>query len=72
MPIIYLEAERIIERIHKGSILSYRNIIKKMDSYKSQHPGSDMSDVEAAYLLADELGIEIDLDAELQLRKIQR
>lgn len=72
MPIIYLEAERVIERIHKGSILSYRNIIKKMDHYKSQYPGSDMSEVEAAYLVADELGIEIDLEAERQLRKIQR
>ena len=72
MPIIYLEAERVIERIHKGSILSYRNIIKKMDFYKTKYPGSDMSDVEAAYLVADELGIEIDFDAELQLRKIQQ
>jgi len=72
MPIIYLEAEQVIERIHKGSILSYRNIIKKMDHYKSQYPGSDMSEVEAAYLVADELGIEIDFEAERQLHKIQR
>ena len=71
MPIIFLEAENVIERIHRGHAISYRNIIKKMDDYKEQYPGSEMSDVEAAYLVADELGVEIDFDAELQLRKIK-
>ncbi len=70
MPIISLEAENIIERIHRGYVISYRNIIKKMDSYKNQYPISKMSDIEAAYLVADELGVEIDFDAEAQLHKI--
>jgi len=71
MPIIRLEAENIIERIHRGAMISYRDIIKKMNAYKDQYPSSEMSDVEAAYLVADEKGVEIDFDAETQLRKIK-
>ncbi len=70
MPIISLEAENVIERIHRGCVISYRNIIKKMDSYKKQYPGSEMSDIEAVYLVADELGVKIDFDAEAQIHKI--
>ena len=29
MPIIFLEAENVIDRIHRSSVISYRNIIKK-------------------------------------------
>jgi len=58
MPIILLEAENVIDRIHRSSVISYRNIIKKMDAYKAQHPGKEMSDIEAAHLVAAELGIE--------------
>ena len=72
MPIIFLEAENIIERIHDRGVISYRDIIKKMDAYKEKYPGGEMSDVEAAYLVADELNIEIDFDAELQLQKVSR
>ena len=72
MPIIFLEVENVIERIHNCRVLSYRDIIKKMDVYKAQYPGGDMSDIEAAYLVAAELEIEIDFEAELQVRKISR
>ena len=73
MPIIYLEAENVIERIHRSGVISYRNIIKKMDSYKDQYPaGGEMSDIEAVHLVASELGVEIDFEAELQLRKVSR
>ena len=72
MPIIFLEAEHVIERIHRHGVISYRNIIRKMDAYKEQYPGGEMGDVEAAYLVAAELNIEIDFEAELQLEKISR
>ena len=68
MPIIFLGAELVIERIHRARVISYRNIIRKMDELISEYPG--ISDEEAAYLLADKLGMEIDLDAELQLSKV--
>ena len=69
MPIIFLGAELVIERIHRASVISYRNIIRKMDEILAEYPG--IGDEEAAYLLADKLGVEIDLEAELQLRKVQ-
>jgi len=72
MPIIYLEAENIIERIHNCRVLSYRDIIKKMDVYRRQYPGGEMTDIEAAYLVAAELEIEIDFEAEIQTHKITR
>ena len=62
IPIIFLEAENVIDRIHRSSVISYRNIIKKMDAYKAQYPGKKMSDIEAAHLVAAELGIEIDFE----------
>lgn len=68
MPIIFLGAELIIERIHRAQIISYRNIIRKMDEIMAEYPG--ISDEEAAHLLADKLGVEIDFEAELQLSKI--
>ena len=68
MPIIHLGAELVIERIHRSGVISYRNIIKKLDEIKAEYPGT--SEEEAAYLLADKMNIEIDLDAEVQLRKI--
>ena len=43
-----------------------------MDVFKAQYPGGEMSDIEASYLVAAELEIEIDFDAELQTRKISR
>jgi len=72
MPIIFLEAENVIERIHNCRVLSYRDIIKKMDVHRAQYPGGEMSDIEAAYLVAAELEIEIDFEAEVQLRKVSR
>jgi len=63
MPIIFLEAENVIDRIHRSSVISYRNIIKKMDAYKAQYPGKEMSDIEAAHLVAAELGIKIEFEA---------
>ena len=69
MPIIFLGAELVIERIHRARVISYRDIIKQIDEFKKEYPGT--SDEEAAYLLANKLGVEIDLDAELQLRKVQ-
>jgi len=70
MPVIFLEAENVIDRIHRSAVISYRNIITKMDAYKTQCPGT--SDIEAAYLVAAELEIELDFEAELQVRKISR
>ena len=70
MPIIYLGAELVIERIHTSRVISYRDIIKQIDELQKQYLGT--SDEEAAYLLADKLGVEIDLDAELQLRKVHQ
>jgi len=63
VPIIFLEAENVIEKIHNCRVLSYRDIIKKMDAYKAQHPGGEMSDIEAAHLVAAEFGIEIEFEA---------
>lgn len=57
MPIIYLEAENVIERIHRCRVISYRDIIKRMDFYRERYPGGEMSDIEAAYLVATELGL---------------
>ena len=68
MTIIFLGAELVIERIHRVRIISYRDIIRKMDELIEEYP--DIGDEEAAYLLADKLGVKIDLDAELQLRKV--
>lgn len=68
MPIIFLGAELVIERIHQAQVISYRNIIRKMDEIMAEYPG--IGDEEAAHLLADKLGVEIDLDAELQLNKV--
>ena len=61
MPIMFLEAENVIERIHSCRMLSYRDIIKKMDAYRVQNSG--MSDIEAAHLVAAELGVESDFEA---------
>ena len=72
MPIIFIEAEDVIERIHRCRVISYRDIIKKMDVYKAQYSGGEMSDIEASYLVAAELEIEIDFEAEVQVRKISR
>ena len=69
MPFIHLGAELVIERIHRSGVISYRNIIRKLDEIKSEYLG--ISEEEAAYILADKMHIEIDLDAELQLRKVQ-
>lgn len=69
MPIIFLGAELVIERIHRARVISYRNIIRKMDELISEYPS--IGDEEAAHLLADKLGVKIDLDAELQLSKVQ-
>ena len=68
MPIIFLSAELVIERIHRACVISYQNILKKMDELIAEYPG--IGDEEAAHLLANKLGVEIDLDAELQLSKV--
>jgi len=39
-----------------------------MDELIAEYPG--IGDEEAAHLLANKLGVEIDLDAELQLSKV--
>jgi len=70
LPLIFLGAELVIERIHQSGVISYRNIIKKIDEIKAEYPGT--SEEDAAHLLADKMGIMIDLDAELQLRKISK